>query len=66
MLGSVASQKRTLRSDLLRVISVAASDDFDFVHAKPLLKSALAIEPDALIVVALMTLSSYSLRLFDR
>ncbi|KAF9782575.1 hypothetical protein IL306_010657 [Fusarium sp. DS 682] len=39
----------TLRSGLLRLISSAASDDFDFDRVKPLLKSALASEPDALI-----------------
>ncbi|GKU09620.1 unnamed protein product [Fusarium langsethiae] len=39
----------TLRSNLLRLISAAASDDFDFDRVKPLLKSALASEPDALI-----------------
>ncbi|RKK21476.1 hypothetical protein BFJ67_g17258 [Fusarium oxysporum f. sp. cepae] len=39
----------TLRSDLLRLISAATSDNFDFDHVKPLLKSALAIEPDALV-----------------
>ncbi|KAM0360990.1 hypothetical protein ACHAPK_011824, partial [Fusarium culmorum] len=39
----------TLRRDLLRLISVAASDDFDFDRVKPLLKSALTSEPDALI-----------------
>ncbi|KAF4502795.1 hypothetical protein FAGAP_951 [Fusarium agapanthi] len=37
----------TLRSDLLRLISAAASDDFDFERVKPLLKSALDSEPDA-------------------
>ncbi|OBS17289.1 hypothetical protein FPOA_12205 [Fusarium poae] len=39
----------TLRSNLLRLISAAASDDFDFDRVKPLLKSALASEPDAVI-----------------
>ncbi|RSL39132.1 hypothetical protein CEP51_016841, partial [Fusarium floridanum] len=39
----------TLRGDLLRLISAAASDDFNFDRVKPLLKSALASEPDALI-----------------
>ncbi|RBA11773.1 hypothetical protein FPRO05_14255 [Fusarium proliferatum] len=39
----------TLRSDLLRLISAAASDDFDFDRVKPLLKSALDSERDALI-----------------
>ncbi|RSL39791.1 hypothetical protein CEP51_016769, partial [Fusarium floridanum] len=39
----------TLRSDLLKLISAAASDNFDFDRVKPLLKSALASEPDALI-----------------
>ncbi|KAI8710516.1 Non-specific serine/threonine protein kinase [Fusarium sp. LHS14.1] len=39
----------TLRGDLLRLISAAASDDFDFDRVKPLLKSALASEPDTLI-----------------
>ncbi|KAG8664855.1 uncharacterized protein FPOAC1_013635 [Fusarium poae] len=39
----------TLRSNLLRLISAAASDDFDFDRVKPLLKSALASEPDAFI-----------------
>ncbi|KAI8710295.1 Non-specific serine/threonine protein kinase [Fusarium sp. LHS14.1] len=38
-----------LRGDLLRLISAAASDDFNFDRVKPLLKSALASEPDALI-----------------
>ncbi|KAG8664999.1 uncharacterized protein FPOAC1_012977 [Fusarium poae] len=39
----------TLRSDLLRLISAAASDDFDYDRVKPLLKAALASEPDTLI-----------------
>ncbi|KAF4335187.1 hypothetical protein FBEOM_10965 [Fusarium beomiforme] len=39
----------TIRSDLLRLISAAASDDFDFDCVKPLLQSALASEPDALV-----------------
>ncbi|KAF5962908.1 hypothetical protein FBULB1_13735 [Fusarium bulbicola] len=39
----------TLRSSLLRLISAAASDNFDFDRVKPLLKSALAREPDDLI-----------------
>ncbi|KAM5350178.1 hypothetical protein ACJ41O_006683 [Fusarium nematophilum] len=40
----------TLRSDLLRLVSTAASTDFDSDRVKPLLKSALADEPvDALI-----------------
>ncbi|KAL3587902.1 hypothetical protein FPOAC2_13801 [Fusarium poae] len=36
----------TLRSDLLRLVSTAASADFDFDRVKPLLKSALVDEPD--------------------
>ncbi|KAL5583899.1 hypothetical protein FOVSG1_015250 [Fusarium oxysporum f. sp. vasinfectum] len=36
----------TLRSDLLRLVSTAASADFDFDRVKPLLKSALIDEPD--------------------
>ncbi|RSL38977.1 hypothetical protein CEP51_016856, partial [Fusarium floridanum] len=44
-----ASNGRTLFSDLVRLISAAASDDFDFDRVKPLLKSALASEPDTLI-----------------
>ncbi|RSL54458.1 hypothetical protein CEP51_014708 [Fusarium floridanum] len=36
----------TLRSDLLRLISTAASADFDFDRVKSLLKSALVDEPD--------------------
>ncbi|KAI8648265.1 Non-specific serine/threonine protein kinase [Fusarium keratoplasticum] len=39
----------TLRGDLLRLISAAVSDDFNFDHVKPLLKSALTSEPDTLI-----------------
>ncbi|KAF5254271.1 hypothetical protein FANTH_935 [Fusarium anthophilum] len=54
MLGSVASQKRTLRSDTLRVISVGASNDFDFDRVKHLLKAALAIKTDAFIVIILV------------
>ncbi|KAM0347575.1 hypothetical protein ACHAP4_011296 [Fusarium culmorum] len=36
----------TLRSDVLRLISTAASADFDFDRVRPLLKSALCDEPD--------------------
>ncbi|KAJ3453073.1 hypothetical protein MRS44_018728 [Fusarium solani] len=39
----------TLRGDLLRLISAAVSDDFNFDRVKPLLKSALTSEPDTLI-----------------
>ncbi|KAI3572201.1 hypothetical protein IWW34DRAFT_824472 [Fusarium oxysporum f. sp. albedinis] len=46
----------TLRSVFLRLISAAASDNFDFDHVKPLLKSALAIEPDTLTGIEPMTL----------
>ncbi|KAM5361111.1 hypothetical protein ACJZ2D_013322 [Fusarium nematophilum] len=35
-----------LRSDLLRLISAVASDDFDFDRIKPLLRLTLANEPD--------------------
>ncbi|KAI8396536.1 hypothetical protein FOFC_21084 [Fusarium oxysporum] len=56
----------TLRSDLLKPISATASDDFDFDRVKPLLKSALAIEPDALIGIEPMTLSPNPPRLPDR
>ncbi|KAI8710629.1 Pkinase-fungal domain-containing protein [Fusarium sp. LHS14.1] len=43
-----ASNGRTLFSDLVRLISAAASDDFDFDRVRPLLKSALPSEPDTL------------------
>ncbi|KAK0628117.1 hypothetical protein B0T17DRAFT_491041 [Bombardia bombarda] len=36
----------TLRNDLLKLISVAASDDFDLDCIKPLLNAALADDPD--------------------
>ncbi|RSL76756.1 hypothetical protein CDV31_017362, partial [Fusarium ambrosium] len=39
----------TLRSDLLRLELSLDSDDFDYDRVKPLLKSALASEPDTLI-----------------
>ncbi|EXL63696.1 hypothetical protein FOPG_20031 [Fusarium oxysporum f. sp. conglutinans race 2 54008] len=56
----------TLRSVFLRLISAAASDNFDFDHVKPLLKSALAIEPDTLTGIEPMTLSPNPPRLPDR
>ncbi|GKU22662.1 unnamed protein product, partial [Fusarium langsethiae] len=40
----------TLRSDLLRLISAAASDDFDYDRVKPLLKAALADDPNDYII----------------
>ena len=39
-----------LRSDLLRLISAAASDGFDFDRVKPLLELALTDEPDDALV----------------
>ncbi|KAL8303375.1 hypothetical protein RB601_003674 [Gaeumannomyces tritici] len=38
--------RRTLRSDLLKLISAVASDDFDFNRIKPLLIAVLADDPD--------------------
>ncbi|OBS20584.1 hypothetical protein FPOA_06941 [Fusarium poae] len=40
----------TLRSDLLRLISAAASNDFDYDRIKPLLKAALADDPNDYII----------------
>lgn len=37
---------RGTRSNLLRLISAVASDNFDFDRIKPLLKAALADDPD--------------------
>ncbi|KAH7228914.1 hypothetical protein BKA60DRAFT_674115 [Fusarium oxysporum] len=40
------TSRGTLRSDVLRLISAAASDDFDYDQVEPLLKATLAEQPD--------------------
>ncbi|EXA53718.1 hypothetical protein FOVG_01435 [Fusarium oxysporum f. sp. pisi HDV247] len=40
------TNRGTLRSDVLRLISAAASDDFDYDQVNPLLKATLAEQPD--------------------
>ncbi|RKK81727.1 hypothetical protein BFJ71_g15512 [Fusarium oxysporum] len=40
------TSRGTLRSDVLRLISAAASDDFDYNQVEPLLKATLAEQPD--------------------
>lgn len=41
---------KTLRNDILRLISAVASDDFDFGRITPLLKATLAVTPDDALV----------------
>ncbi|EFY95436.1 Protein kinase-like protein [Metarhizium robertsii ARSEF 23] len=45
LLRSKTLARRTVRDDILRLISIATADDFDFDRIKPLLKAALADSP---------------------
>ncbi|KAK8036865.1 hypothetical protein PG994_015362 [Apiospora phragmitis] len=44
------SNRGTLRSDLLRLVSAAASDDFDFDSVRPLLQLVLTDDPDDFLI----------------